>query len=73
MKMRRILFLIFILLSLVGCAQKPTPSTPQLMLPIFPSPPPIVLAKLTDLNDYEVNAWLIKLNDYKKQMILFQY
>lgn len=69
MKMKRILFTILILVSLVACAQKPeTQTTNPILLPEFPSPSPAVLAKLTDLNDYEVNAWLIKITNFKKEI-----
>ena len=67
MKMKRILLIIFILISLAACAQKPQPEA-QLQIPSFPNPSPRVLVKLTELNDYEVNAWLIKINEFKKEL-----
>lgn len=72
MKMKRILFTILILISLVACAQKPQSPTTPVLLPEFPSPSPAVLAKLTDLNDYEVNAWLIKITNFKKEISKLQ-
>ena len=57
---------------LTGCAEK-EPKTITQLCPEFPNPSDHVLNKLTELNDYEVNAWLMQLSEHKAKLKILKF